>query len=208
MDFKRKIYQKLLDWKKKWNGKTAILLEGARRIGKSTVVENFAKNEYKSYILVDFLYDSKKITSLFENAGEYGLDILFNKLEKAKNKKLYERQSVIIFDEVQKCPKARQLIKYLVADGRYDYIETGSLISIKQNVEGINIPSEEIKVKMYPMDFEEFLWALNKNEILKTIKQCYLDKKPLTDKQHQEAMYWFRQYMVLGGMPQSVLYFI
>ena len=156
--FKRKIYERILDWKRKNNGKTALLIEGARRVGKSTIVEEFAKNEYESYILVDFNRTSPEIKSLFDDLTD--LEFIFLRLQQAYRKTLVERKSVIVFDEVQTCPKARQAIKYLVQDGRYDYIETGSLISIKKNTESITIPSEEDRLQMHPMDYEEFRWAL------------------------------------------------
>ena len=156
--FKRKIYSKMQEWKMNSNGKTALLIEGARRVGKSTVVEEFAKNEYESYILIDFSRASKETKELFEDVSD--LNFLFLQLQLQYKVDLQERKSVIIFDEVQLCPAARQAIKALVADHRYDYIETGSLISIKKNVKDILIPSEERKISMYPMDYEEFLWAI------------------------------------------------
>ena len=156
--FKRKIYNKLLEWKENSNGKTALLIEGARRIGKSTIALEFAKNEYKEYILIDFNIAPEEIKDLFIHERS-DIDLLLQKLQSYYGKTLPSRKSLIIFDEVQFCPEARSLIKYLVADGRYDYLETGSLISIKKNVEKIIIPSEEKKINMYPMDFEEFLWA-------------------------------------------------
>ncbi|MBQ7646648.1 MAG: AAA family ATPase, partial [Clostridia bacterium] len=155
MEIKRKIYDKLCEWKRSVNGKKALLIEGARRIGKSTVAEEFGKKEYKTYILIDFNKASKKVFSLFDDITD--LDIFFQSLSLEYNTRLYHRESLIIFDEIQKFPKAREAIKYLVADGRYDFLETGSLISIKENVEGITLPSEERKIKMYPLDFEEFV---------------------------------------------------
>ncbi|MDY4880969.1 MAG: AAA family ATPase, partial [Muribaculaceae bacterium] len=155
--FKRKIYDKILKWKTENNGKTALLIEGARRVGKSTVVEEFARNEYETYILIDFNTASKEIKSLFEDLMD--LNYLFLRLQQAYKTQLVERKSVIVFDEVQQCPAARQAIKYLVKDGRYDYIETGSLISMKKNTELITIPSEEDRLQMNPMDYEEFCWA-------------------------------------------------
>ena len=169
--FKRKIYSKMQEWKKESDGKTALLIEGARRIGKSTVVEEFAKNEYESYILIDFSRASKETRELFEDVSD--LNFLFLQLQLQYKVDLKERKSVIIFDEVQLCPPARQAIKTLVADHRYDYIETGSLISIKKNVKDILIPSEERKISMYPMDYEEFLWAIGDTSTFSLLKKCF-----------------------------------
>nr|WP_199484161.1 AAA family ATPase [Amedibacillus hominis] len=201
--FKRKIYQKLIDWKNNAAGEKALMIEGARRIGKSTIVEEFAKNEYKSYLLIDFNDASdavKNAFSLYLN----DLDTFFMILSVEYNVQLYPKESIIIFDEVQQFPKARQSIKKLVKDGRYDYIETGSLISIKENVKDITIPSEERKLKMYPLDFEEFCWALNETMLVEYIKKCYQDLKPLDDTLHHKAMLLFKQYMLIGGMPMSL----
>ena len=178
MVFKRKIYSKLLDWKELSSGETAVMLEGARRIGKSTLALEFAKNEYEDYILLDFAKENNDIKNIFlENLSD--LDAFFRNLFLLKGKKLKEKKSVIIFDEVQLFPQARQAIKYLVADGRYDYIETGSLISIKKNVKDILIPSEEYRLKMYPMDFEEFLWACGDEVTMPVIEDSFKKKKPL-----------------------------
>ncbi|MBQ3505434.1 MAG: ATP-binding protein [Clostridia bacterium] len=201
--FKRKIYDKLLQWKKENSGEKALLIEGARRIGKSTIVEEFAKKEYKSYILVDFNDVSGVIIDAF-NRYLNDLDTFFMILSTEYNKTLYPKESLIIFDEIQKFPKARQSIKKLVKDGRYDYIETGSLISIRENVKEITIPSEERKLKMYPMDFEEFCWALNEDKILEYIRKCFRDLVPLEDDFHHKAMLLFKQYMLVGGMPKAV----
>lgn len=206
MEIKRKIYTKLLAWKNEINGKKALLVEGARRIGKSTIVETFAKNEYKSYILIDFNKATKKVRDNFENINN--LDLFFQTLSLEYNTKLFVRESIIIFDEVQKFPRAREAIKYLVQDGRYDYIETGSLISIRENVNAITVPSEERKIKMYPLDFEEFALALKKDILLDYIKQCFEEKRPLEQKYHSQAMHLFREYMLVGGMPQSLLAYI
>lgn len=207
MYFKRKIYNRLLEWKNESNGKSAVLIEGARRIGKSTIAEEFAKNEYDDYILLDFALESKDIRQNFEdNIGD--LDTFFRNLFVIKGKDLPERKSVIIFDEVQLFPIARQAIKYLVADGRYDYIETGSLISIKKNIKGILIPSEEEKLKMYPMDFEEFLWAKGNNVLMPAIKESFEKRKPMGDAIHRKTMSLFREYMAVGGMPQAVLEYV
>ena len=200
--FKRKIYSKLLSWKEESNGNTALLIEGARRIGKSTVVESFAKNEYQSYILIDFSTVSKSIKALFEDISD--LDYLFLQLQLQYKVDLHERNSLIIFDEVQLCPLARQAIKSLVKDHRYDYIETGSLISIKKNIQNILIPSEERKLSMYPMDYEEFLWALGDHTTTALVRKLFDSRHPIGDKLHRKLMRDFRLYMLVGGMPQAV----
>ena len=199
--FKRKIYDAILDWKQKSNGQTALLIEGARRVGKSTVVEEFAKNEYSSYILIDFNKASKEVKSLFDDLMD--VNFIFLRLQQIYAKMLYERKSVIIFDEVQTCPKARQAIKYLVQDGRYDYIETGSLISIKKNTRGITIPSEEDRIQMYPMDYEEFRWAMGDTSTFSLLKIWWDTKSPL-GAAHRETQKNLRLYMLVGGMPQAV----
>ena len=198
---KRKIYDELTQWKSR--GKTALLIDGARRVGKSYIAEEFAKAEYKSYILIDFNRIGKEVTDLFENYLN-DLDTLFMYLSAYYNIKLYDRESLIIFDEVQMFPKARAAIKFLVADGRYDYIETGSLMSIKKNVRDIVIPSEEHHIKMYPMDFEEFLWALGNDTLMSVIKKCFDNRQPMGQAMHRKAMDYFRQYLIVGGMPQAV----
>ena len=204
---KRKIYERLLEWKQKDNGSTAVLIEGARRIGKSYIAEEFARNEYESYILIDFSKTPMEIRELFE---EYihDLDELFERLQLFYRVKLVERRSIIIFDEVQFCPMARAAIKHLVADGRYDYIETGSLISIKKNVKDILIPSEEVCIEMYPMDFEEFLWASGNDVLMPFIRKKFEQKKPMGATLHRQAIDYFRQYMIVGGMPQAVEKFV
>lgn len=202
---KRKIYDKILDWKESAKGSKALLVEGARRIGKSTVVEEIGKKEYKSYILIDLNMASKKIFNLFDNLNE--MDVFFQTLSLEYNTRLYNRDSLIIFDEIQKFPKAREAIKYLVADGRYDYIETGSLISIKENVEGITIPSEERKLKMYPLDFEEYMVYMGEELLVEYIQECYQKRVPLEQSQHKKAMHLFKEYILVGGMPQSVVAF-
>lgn len=207
MVLKRKAYAKLLAWKNECNGSRAILVEGARRIGKSTIVEEFAKNEYKSYILIDFAKVSDTVINAFEK-HKNNFDELFMILSLEYGVKLFKRESVIIFDEVQLYPQARQLIKYLVADGRYDYIETGSLISIKENVQNILIPSEERKLKMYPLDFEEFCWCFGEEILVDYIKKCFDERNPLEDSLHNKAMLLFKQYMLVGGMPKSVIAFL
>lgn len=200
--FKRKIYEAMARWKKERNGSTALLIKGARRIGKSTIAKEFAKREYKSYIAIDFAKASDTVKELFDNLDN--IDYIFLFLQAQYQETLYERESVIIFDEVQLCPKARQAIKYLVEDGRYDYIETGSLISIRKNVEGILIPSEETRITMYPMDYEEFLWATGNNATFNLIKYSFDHKKALGDAANRDMMRQFRLYMLVGGMPQSV----
>ncbi len=205
MEIKRKIYSKILEWKRTCNGTKALLIEGARRIGKSTVAEEIGKNEYKSYILIDFNEATGKTLEAFDNLRN--LDIFFQTLSLEYNKRLYPRESLIIFDEIQKFPKARQAIKYLVADGRYDYIETGSLISIRENVEDITLPSEERKIKMYPLDFEEFMIYMNEDILYEYICDCYEKKQSLEQSMHTKAMHLFKEYMLVGGMPQAVLAF-
>lgn len=207
MLFKRKIYDKFLSWKTETNGKKALLVEGARRIGKSTVVEEFAKNEYKSYILIDFAKVSDDVKNYFQ-LHLNDLDTFYMLLSVHFGIKLYERESIVIFDEVQLFPKAREAIKYLVADGRYDFIETGSLISIKENVQGIVIPSEERHIKMYPLDFEEFCWAMDEKPIVGYIKDCFEKKVPLERSIHEKAMLLFKQYLLVGGMPMSVVAYL
>ena len=200
---KRKIYDKLLEWKNKSKGKTALLIEGARRVGKSYIAKEFAENNYKSHLLIDFAFAPDKVKGLFDEYAS-DLDMLFFYLTEYYNVKLYERETLIIFDEVQFCPKARSLIKLLVADGRYDYIETGSLISIHKNVKDILIPSEEEKIILYPMDFEEFLWAMGNDSLMNFIKKCFNEKKPLGPLLHRKTMDYYKQYLILGGMPQVI----
>ena len=199
--FKRKIYSKLLEWKQDNNGKTALLLKGARRVGKSTLVEMFARNEYKSYILIDFSKVSMEVKGLFSDLMD--LNYIFLRLQTIYNVVLENRQSVIIFDEVQECPLARQAIKTLVKDHRYDYIETGSLISIRKKSENILIPSEETRIEMYPMDYEEFRWAIGDTATVPLLKQFYEKKLPL-EQALRKTMRDFRLYMLVGGMPQAV----
>ena len=206
MIFKRKIYDELLQWKRISGGKTAVMIQGARRVGKSTIAEEFAANEYETYILVDFAACSAEIRDLFNDVSD--LNRLFMRLQFEYGVELKERKSAIIFDEVQLAPKARQSIKYLVKDGRYDYIETGSLISIRKNVKDILIPSEEVKLYMYPLDYEEFKWALGDFATVKLLRQCFLDKKPLGDAVNRKLMRDFRLYMLVGGMPQAVAGFL
>ena len=196
----------MLEWKEQSGGKTALLIEGARRIGKSTVVEGFAQKEYQSYILIDFSRASQETRQLFEDVSD--LNYLFLQLQLQYKTDLHTRNSVIIFDEVQLCPKARQAIKTLVEDGRYDFIETGSLISIKKNVQDILIPSEERKINMYPMDYEEFLWALGDDTTFSLLKKCFETNQPLGDALNRRQLRQFRLYMLVGGMPQAVAAYI
>ena len=200
---KRKIEEKILEWKNKSNGKTALLIDGARRVGKSFIVEEFARKNYKSYIFIDFNKAGDEIKELFDKDLN-DLDSLFMLLSAAYNTKLYERESLIVFDEVQLYPRARAAIKFLVADGRYDYMETGSLMSIKKNVENILIPSEERHIKMYPMDFEEFLWAKGEELLMPVIKKAFEVKKPVGQVLHRKIITLFREYVIIGGMPQAV----
>ena len=200
--YKRKIYNQILDWKENRSNKYALLIKGARRVGKSTIAEEFAKNEFKSYIFIDFAHTSKEIIGLFDDM--YNLDFFFLQLQQFTGKRLYENESVIIFDEIQLLPKARQAIKYLVLDGRYKYIETGSLLSIKKNTQDILIPSEEHKISMYPMDFEEFLWAIGDEITADTIQMLIKNKKPVGNALHRNLMRTFRLYMLIGGMPQAI----
>ena len=199
---KRKIYDSMRKWKEE-DGRTALLIDGARRVGKSYIAQEFAKKEYKSYILIDFNRAPAEITELFVHYLN-DLNMLFLYLSNFYGVKLYERESLIIFDEVQLFPKARAAIKYLVEDGRYDYVETGSLMTIKKNVADIVIPSEERHMKMYPLDFEEFLWALDNDTLMDFIRLCFEGKKPMGQVLHRKAMDYFRQYLIVGGMPQAV----
>lgn len=200
---RRKIYDKLVEWKKNSDGRTGLLVEGARRVGKSYIVEEFAKNNYRSYILIDFSMVPSEIKDLFDEYLD-NLDYLFTYLSSYFGKTLYERESLIIFDEVQFCPKARASIKHLVADHRYDYIETGSLISIKKNVKDILIPSEEEKIVLRPMDFEEFLWAMGDDNLMNFIRLCFEEKRSLEAPLHRKAMDYFKEYLIVGGLPQAV----
>lgn len=200
--FKRKLYDKLLDWKTNRKGKTAVMIEGARRVGKSTLAKQFAENEYDSYVLIDFSIAPKEITELFDYISD--LEYFFMQLQFRLGVSLMEHKSLIIFDEVQKCPKARQAIKHLVADGRYEYIETGSLISIRKNVKDIVIPSEEEKMTLNPMDYEEFKWAQDDTTTIPQLRMLYDKKMSIGDAVTRKLMRDFRIYMVVGGMPQAV----
>ena len=202
MIFKRKIYNELQQWKRTDEGRTAVLIQGARRVGKSTIAKEFAENEYETHILVDFAACSTEIRDLFNDVSD--LNRIFMRLQLEYGVELKERKSVIIFDEVQLAPKARQAIKYLVKDGRYDYIETGSLISIRKNVKDILIPSEEVKLHMFPMDYEEFRWALGDTATIRLLQGCFHDKTSLGDATNRKLMRDFRLYMLVGGMPQAV----
>ena len=206
MKLTRKIYSELLSWKKESAGRRALLIEGARRVGKTTILEEFAKNEYRTAIIIDFARASKNVKDNFDNLEN--LDVFFQNLSLEYNIRLYRRESLIVFDEVQRFPRAREAIKYLVKDGRYDYLESGSLISIKENVDKIVIPSEERKIRMYPLDFEEFATALGEDLMLEYIRDCYEKRIPLDQKMHPKAMRIFREYMLVGGMPQSVVAYL
>ena len=206
MIFKRKIYNELLQWKRTDEGRTAVLIQGASRVGKSTIAEEFATNEYETHILVDFAACSTEIRDLFNDVSD--LNRIFMRLQLEYGVELKERKSVIIFDEVQLAPKARQAIKYLVKDGRYDYIETGSLISIRKNVKDILIPSEEVKLHMFPMDYEEFRWALGDTTTIRLLQGCFHDKTSLGDATNRKLMRDFRLYMLVGGMPQAVVVYL
>ena len=203
--FKRKVYDRLLKWKEERGGRTAVLLQGARRIGKSTIVEEFAKREYRSYILIDFNRAPAAVVELFNDLTD--LNFIFLSLQSLYSATLYEGESLIVFDEVQRCPRARQAIKYLVADGRYHYIETGSLISIRQNVKDITIPSEEERIDMYPMDYEEFRHAMGDTSFSTLMPQLLHLDRPLGDA-HRKLMRDLRLYMLVGGMPQAVSEFL
>ncbi|WP_370806245.1 ATP-binding protein [Alistipes indistinctus] len=200
--FKRKIYDRMLRWKEESDGQTALLIKGARRIGKSTIAEEFARQEYKSHIIIDFSIADEAVKELFSHISD--LNYFFLRIQSLFNVSLHERQSVIVFDEVQLYPPARQAIKCLVKDHRYDYIETGSLLSIKKNVKGIVIPSEETRIAMYPLDYEEFLWAIDKPQTYGLIKYSYQNFKPLGDAINRDLMRNFRLYMLIGGMPQAI----
>jgi len=200
--YRRKAYQALLKWKQESKGETALLVEGARRVGKSTLVKQFAQNEYKSFVLFDFSHASKEEKELFEDMSD--MEFFFTRLRVIKDVTLYERDTVIIFDEVQKYPIARQAIKTLVEDGRYDYIETGSLISIHKNVQDIIIPSEEEVVNLFPMDYEEFLWAIGNENGLDLIRDAWQKRRGFGDAVNRKLMRDFRLYMLVGGMPQAI----
>ena len=202
MIFKRKIYNELLQWKRTDEGRTAVLIQGARRVGKSTIAKEFAENEYETHILVDFAACSAEIRELFNDVSD--LNRIFMRLQLEYSVELKERKSVIIFDEVQLAPKARQAIKYLVKDGRYDYMETGSLISIRKNVRDILIPSEEVKLRMFPMDYEEFRWPLGDTATIRLLQGCFHGRTSMGDATNRKLMRDFRLYMLVGGMPQAV----
>ena len=207
MIIKRKLYSELLEWKNNRKGKTAILIKGARRTGKSYLCEQFAKNEYKSYVIIDFANISNEIRTLFEGDTS-NIDKFLSELQILTHTTFYDRETVIIFDEVQMFPKARQLIKYLVANNKYDYIETGSLLSIRKNVKDIVIPSEEEDKYLYPLDFEEFLWALGDEVTYPYIKECFEKRKEVGEKIHRKIIRTFREYLIVGGMPQSVIEYV
>ncbi|MBR3569025.1 MAG: ATP-binding protein [Salinivirgaceae bacterium] len=202
MAFRRKLYDEMLHWKQQRNGSTALLIRGARRVGKSTLVAEFAKNEYDTHVIIDFSNASKQINALFEDMMD--LDLFFFQLQNILNVRLVERKSVIIFDEVQLQPLARQAIKHLVKDGRYDYIETGSLLSIRKNVAGIVLPSEESKLTLNPMDFDEFRWAIGDDVTPEFMREAFQKKMDVGDAVHRRWMRDLRLYMLVGGMPQAV----
>lgn len=204
---KRKLYKRLLQWKNESNGATALMIDGARRVGKSFLCQQFAENEYQSHLIIDFGNISQEVKDVFLNESS-DLDLFFIKLSAYYDISLINRKSLIIFDEVQQFPIARQLIKYLVADGRYDYIETGSLIRLKKNVQDIILPSEEEHIEMFPLDFEEFLWAIGNNTAMPLIKKCYENRQPLGAALHRKIMNVFRQYIIVGGMPQSIIAYL
>lgn len=206
MIFRRKLYEDMLKWKDDFGGTMALLIKGARRVGKSTLAETFAKNEYKSFIVIDFTNCQQVVRDLFDDISD--LDYIFMRLQMIYGVDLHERKSVIVFDEVQNCPKARQAIKYLVKDGRYDYIETGSLLSIRQNVKNILIPSEEYSLCLYPMDYEEFNWALGNEKYVDLLHQFFIKGKGMGDAGNREEVKRFRLYMLVGGMPQAVSTYI
>ena len=206
MIFERKIYKKLVEWKNESHGQTALLIKGARRVGKSTVAREFGKNEYETFIAIDFAQCPAEVKELFEDISD--LDFIFMRLQMIYDVELKERKSLIIFDEVQLCPKARQAIKYLVEDGRYDYLETGSLLSIRQNVKGIVIPSEEEEVTLNPLDYEEFRWALGDKVSVPLLHQFFDKRKGMGDTANRSTMRDFRLYMLVGGMPQAVVTYI
>lgn len=204
--FKRKLYDEMLEWKRSSNGSSALLIKGARRVGKSTLAKHFAQNEYDSFIAIDFARCKKEIKEMFDDISD--LDEIFMRLQLAYNVRLANRRSAIIFDEVQKCPNVRQAIKYLVEDGRYDYIETGSLLSIRQNVKDILIPSEEYELSLFPLDYEEFRWALGDNVSIPILRDFYQKMRPLGDDSNRSRMKDFRKYILIGGMPQAVKAYI
>ncbi len=204
--FKRKIYDRMLEWKKESNGATALLIQGARRVGKSTIAEDFAKKEYDTYVLIDFAFPPKNVVELFEDLSD--LNSFFLQLQFIYKTELRERKSVIVFDEVQKCPKARQAIKRLVEDGRYDYIETGSLLSIRKNVKDIIIPSEETRLNLYPLDYEEYLWAIGEENVFPLLKLAFQSKKSPGQAANRAMLKELRRYMLIGGMPQAILKYI
>ena len=204
--FRRKLYDKMLQWKAERGGSTALLIKGARRVGKSTLAETFAKNEYDSYLFIDFTEVSQDIRDLFNDISD--LDSLFLQLQFKFHTRLYPKKSVIVFDEVQNCPMARQAIRKLVKDGRYDYIETGSLMSIRKNVQNIRIPSEETRITLYPMDYEEFRWALGDEVTIPLLNDAFEMRKGLGDAVTRQLLRDFRLYMLVGGMPQAVSKYI
>lgn len=207
MELKRKVYELLKNWKSTSQGESALLIEGARRVGKSFLAETFAKQEYKSYLLIDFSIVDKNVLDIFEN-NSHNLDALYQYLSVYYDTVFHERDTLIIFDEIQFYPKVRSLIKHFVKDGRYDFIETGSLISLKQNIKDILIPSEEEVITLYPLDYEEFLWAMKDNISIPLIKEHFDKRKPLGEAIHKKMMHRFKEYILVGGMPQAILKYI
>lgn len=207
MELKRKVYDRLVKWKNESDGHSSLLVEGARRVGKSTIAEKLGREHYRSHVIIDFAKAPKIVRDNFED-NLNDLDTFFQVISLEYGTRLHRRDSLIVFDEIQRFPKAREAIKYLVADGRYDFLETGSLISIKENVEGIVIPSEEEKVLMHPLDFEEFLMALGEGVMADHIRSCWRNKEPLDDRFHRRATRLFREYLLVGGMPQSVVAYL
>lgn len=201
--FKRHVYERLLRWKRESQGSRALLLEGARRVGKSTIAREFATNEYQAHLIIDFSEASDDLKALFQDYRS-DVDTFFMYLQAYTGVSLPRRESLIVFDEIQRFPPAREFIKQLVADGRYDYIETGSLISIRRNVEGIVIPSEETPIRLNPLDFEEFLWAIGEEPLAEIVRDSFSRRKPLPEALHRKCERFFREYMLVGGMPQAV----
>ncbi len=204
---RRKAYSRMLEWKREYNGSTALLVEGARRVGKSTLVEEFGRSEYRSCLVIDLFQAPAEVKQYFED-NRNDFDTLFLLLSTYYRVELFERDTLVVFDEVQAYPQARGLIKYLVADGRYDYIETGSLLSIRKNVDGIVIPSEEIAMRLDPLDFEEFCWAMGERQLFDLVHSCFERLKPLPDNLHRRAMRLLREYVLVGGMPKPVATYV
>ncbi len=206
-NLRRKAYDRLLKWKAESAGSSAILINGARRVGKTHLAEEFGRNEYSDYVVIDFNKPDPLVRKVFDDYNG-NIDDFHLALSVAIGRRMPEGESLIVFDEVQLCPRARQMIKYLVEDGRYDYIETGSLLSIKANIEGIVIPSEEEDLNLYPLDFEEFLWAMGNETAVPYMRRCLEEARPVGEEHHRAFMNLFRKYMLVGGMPQAVVEFV